>query len=109
MKSVTAMPTKEELRQLQALPLDLKIARTKQRIREWVRHYGVYGVYISFSGGKDSTVLLHIAREMYPEIEAVFINTGLEYPEIQKFAMSFPNVKVVYPKKTFKQVLTEKG
>ena len=109
MKSVTAMPTKEELKQLQALPLDLKIARTQQRIREWVRHYGVNGVYISFSGGKDSTVLLHIAREMYPEIEAVFVNTGLEYPEIQKFAMSFPNVKVVHPKKTFKQVLTEKG
>lgn len=106
---VTAMPTKEELKQLQALPLDLKIARTKQRIREWVRHYGVNGVYISFSGGKDSTVLLHIARKMYPEIEAVFVNTGLEYPEIQKFAMSFPNVKVVHPKKTFKQVMAEYG
>mgnify|MGYP003103012974 FL=1 len=109
MKSVTAMPTKEELRQLQALPLDLKIARTKQRIREWVRHYGVNGVYISFSGGKDSTVLLHIAREIYPELEAVFVNTGLEYPEIQKFAMSFPNVTVVYPKKTFVQVMKEYG
>lgn len=45
------MPTKDELRQLQALPLDLKIARTQQRIREWVRHYGIDGVYISFSGG----------------------------------------------------------
>lgn len=109
MKSVAAMPTKEELRQLQALPLDLKIARTQQRIREWVRYYGVNGVYISFSGGKDSTVLLHIAREIYPELEAVFVNTGLEYPEIQKFAMSFPNVKVVYPKKTFKQVMAEYG
>ena len=101
------MPTKEELRQLQALPLDLKIARTQQRIREWVRRYGVNGVYISFFGGKDSTVLLHIAREMYPEIEAVFVNTGLEYPEIQKFAMSFPNVTVVYSKKTFVQVMKE--
>lgn len=103
------MPTKEELRQLQALPLYLKIARTQQRIKEWIRHYGVNGVYISFSGGKDSTVLLHIAREMYPEIEAVFVNTGLEYPEIQKFAMSFPNVTVVYPKKTFVQVMKEYG
>lgn len=103
------MPTKEELRQLQALPLDLKIVRTQQRIREWVRHYGVNGVYISFSGGKNSTVLLHIAREMYPEIEAVFVNTGLEYPEIQKFVRDFPNVRVVYPRKTFKQVMTEYG
>lgn len=109
MKLVTAMPTKEELKQLQALPLDLKIARTQQRIREWVRHYGVNGVYISFSGGKDSTVLLHIARKMYPEIEAMFVNTGLEYPEIQKFVRDFPNVRVVYPRKTFKQVMTEYG
>ena len=54
-------------------------------------------------------MLLHIVREMYPEIEAAFVNTGLEYPEIQKFVRTFPNVKVVYPKKTFKQVLTEKG
>lgn len=103
------MPTKEELKQLQALPLDLKIARTQQRIREWVRHYGVNGVYISFSGGKDSTVLLHIAREIYPELEAVFVNTGLEYPEIQKFAQSFPNVKVLYPEIPFYEVMAKRG
>ena len=88
------MPTKEELKQLQALPLDLKIARTQQRIREWVHHYGADGVYVSFSGGKDSTVLLHIVREMYPEIEAVFVNTGLEYPEIKAFVKKvYPNVR----------------
>lgn len=34
------MPTSEELRMLQALPLDLKVARTKQRIREWVDYWG---------------------------------------------------------------------
>ena len=77
------MPTKEDLRYFQAMPLDIKISLTQARIREWVREYGTDGVYISFSGGKDSTVLLHIVREMYPEIEAVFVNTGLEYPEIQ--------------------------
>ena len=103
------MRSKDELKQLQALPLDVKVWRTQQRIREWVRFYGESGVYIAFSGGKDSTVLLHIAREMYPDIEAVFVNTGLEYPEIQKFAMSFPNVTVVYPKKTFVQVMKEYG
>ncbi len=103
------MPTKDELKQLQSLPLDMKIWRTKQRIREWVNHYGENGVYVSFSGGKDSTVLLHIVREMYPEIEAVFVNTGLEYPEIQAFVKTFPNVRILYPKRTFKQVLSEKG
>lgn len=103
------MPTKNELRMLQALPLELKVMRTKQRIREWVNYYGVDGVYVSFSGGKDSTVLLHIARELYPDIEAVFVNTGLEYPEIQKFVKTFDNVKTVYPKMRFDEVIRKYG
>jgi 3'-phosphoadenosine 5'-phosphosulfate sulfotransferase (PAPS reductase)/FAD synthetase len=65
------MPTIEDLRYFQRLPLDIKVAMTKTRIREWVNHYGINGVYISFSGGKDSTVLLHIARQDYPDIKAV--------------------------------------
>ena len=76
------MPTRDDLKMLQALPLDLKIRKTQQRIREWVSYYGVDGVYVSFSGGKDSTVLLDIVRKMYPDIEAVFVNTGLEYSEL---------------------------
>lgn len=51
------MPTRNELTQLQSLPLELKVMRTQQRIREWVQYYGIDGVYVSFSGGKDSTVL----------------------------------------------------
>lgn len=66
------MPTLEDLRYFQRLPLDIKVAMTKTRIREWVNHYGINGVYISFSGGKDSTVLLHIARQDYPDIKAVY-------------------------------------
>lgn len=103
------MPTREELKYYQSLPLDLKIAKTKDNIREFVREFGVDDVYVSFSGGKDSTVLLDIARKMYPEIEAVFVNTGLEYPEIQKFVKTFDNVRIVYPKKTFRQVIAEYG
>lgn len=103
------MPTKDELRILQAYPLDLKVKKTKLRIKEWVDYYGEDGVYVSFSGGKDSTVLLHLVREMYPNIEAVFVNTGLEYPEIQKFAKSFDNVTVLTPKMNFKEVITKYG
>lgn len=42
-------------------------------------------MYISFSGGKESTVLKHIVDSMYDDVPAVFVNTGLEYPEIQRF------------------------
>lgn len=103
------MPTKEELKMLQSLPLEVKVAKTQQRIREWVTHYGQEGVYVAFSGGKDSTVLLHLVRELYPDVEAVFVNTGLEYPEIKRFVKTFDNVRILYPKKTFKQVICEYG
>lgn len=103
------MPTKDELKMLQSLPLEVKVLKTQQRIREWVTHFGVDGVYVSFSGGKDSTVLLHLVRELYPDVEAIFVNTGLEYPEIQRFVKTFDNVRILYPEKTFKQVISEYG
>lgn len=99
---------KKRLAELQALPLDRKILITQTRIIEWYTRWKGQ-VYISFSGGKDSTVLLHIARQCFPDIEAVFINTGLEYPEIQKFAKSFDNVTVVRPAKSFLDVIKHYG
>lgn len=103
------MRTALDLAEKQALPLDLKIALTQQRIREWVREYGTDGCVISFSGGKDSTVLLHLVRELYPDVRAVFSNTGLEYPEIQRFVKSFDNVDIVTPKMHFNEVISTYG
>ena len=103
------MPTREELKLLQALPLELKIMRTQQRIREWVNHYGEDGVCVSFSGGKDSTVLLHIVRSLYPNIRAVFSDTGLEYPSIRDFVKTIPNVDWVKPELTFREIVFQYG
>lgn len=97
-----------ELKLLQNYPLDLKIEKTKLRIREWYEYHNG-DVYVSFSGGADSTVLLDIVRSIYPDVEAVFCNTGLEYPEIVKFVKEFANVTILKPKKTFKQVISEYG
>ena len=101
--------TVEFLRMLQALPLDVKIAKTQQRIREWVQYYGVDGVYVSFSGGKDSTVLLHIARKLYPNIEAVFVDTGLEDPSVKEFVKTVDNVMTIRPKRNFRDVIIRFG
>lgn len=98
----------EKLRELQALPLERKILITQARITEWYsRHQGK--VYVSFSGGKDSTVLLHIARQCFPDIKAVFVDTGLEYPEIREFVKTIDNVTWVKPKMNFKQVIRTYG
>ena len=101
--------TKQELIQWQNLPLNIKILMTKERIRNWINEYGEDGVYISFSGGKDSTVLLDLVRQNYPDIPAVFIDTGLEYPEIREFVKKFDNVIWLKPKMNFKQVIQNYG
>ena len=100
-----------ELRQMQALPLDVKINMTVQRIRGWVDEFGESGVYISFSGGKDSTVLVDIARNVceYRRIPLVFVDTGLEYPEIREFVKGYDNVEWLRPKMDFKRVIEKYG
>lgn len=101
-----------ELQMLQSLPLDIKIAKSKLRIQEWVDFYGVDDCYISFSGGKDSLVMLHLIKQLdiNDRIPVVFVDTGLEYPEIKQFVKKiYPNVTILRPKKSFKQVIEEYG
>ena len=104
-----AKNTLADLQMLQALPLEVKVRKTEERIKEWVEEYGIDGVYVSFSGGKDSTVLLHIARKLFPEMKAAYVDTGLEYPELREFVRSFDNVDWLKPKMNFKQVIEKYG
>lgn len=108
---------KTALKQLQSLPLDGKIILTQQRIREWYEHWDGQ-VYVSFSGGKDSTVLKHIVDSMYDDVPAVFVNTGLEYPEIQTFVREVKagkyecfnsDVEIIRPEMRFDEVIQTYG
>ncbi len=98
-----------ELRRLQSKPYEWKVEHALDVIREFVEHEGETGVYVSFSGGKDSLVLLHLVRSIYPDVPAVFANTGIEFPEQVKFVRSFPNVTEVHPIKHFPKIIKEDG
>lgn len=93
---------------MQHLSLDIKITMTKSRIRQWYNEFSG-DVYVSFSGGKDSTVLLHLVRELYPEVPAVYVDTGLEYPEIRDFVKTIDNVTWLRPEMNFKEVILKYG
>ena len=99
---------KELLALRQSYSLEEKIKLTKLRIREWYEAWEGQ-VYVSFSGGKDSTVLLHVVREIYPGVPTVFINTGLQYPEVRRFALSQENVIELRPKMGFREVIERYG
>lgn len=96
------------LSKLQRLSLDDKILYSQVKIKEF--YIAMKGkVYVSFSGGKDSTVLLHMVRTIYPDVPAVFVDTGLEFPEIREHVKTVDNVTWLKPEKTFKQVIQEQG
>lgn len=97
-----------ELKLLQSLPLELKIEKTKARIYDAISNFGSDGLYVSFSGGKDSTVLLDIVKSINENIPAVFCNTGLEYPEVLEFATRKADV-VIKPDMNFKDVVSKYG
>lgn len=97
-----------ELKQMQSLPLEVKILKTQQRIREWYEAWEG-NIYVSFSGGKDSTVLLKLVRELYPDVEGAFVNTGLEYPEIVRFVNTKENITWLKPDITFNKVIEKYG
>lgn len=99
---------KQKMQQRMSLPFNDKLELTKRRIKDWYKHWDGY-VFVGFSGGKDSTVLLHIVRSLYPDVEAVFSDTGLEMPEIRNFVKKFKNVTRVRPKKPFNKVIEEDG
>ena len=98
----------KRLLELQALPLERKIQISQARIIEWYKHYDGK-VVVSFSGGKDSTVLLHMVRQLYPNVKAVFSNTGLEYASIQRHVKTFDNVDIIVPPMRFDQVISMYG
>lgn len=101
---------REELKQFQSLSMESKIHMSATRIKGWINEFGEDGVYISFSGGKDSTVLMDIIRnQMGINIPAAFVNVPTQFPELKEFAMTWDNVEILQPKMSFYDVCDKYG
>lgn len=94
------------------------LAEPPLKEHEYIDSWTQGAVYVSFSGGKDSTVLKHIVDSMYNDVPAVFFNTGLEYPEIQRFVKDIkagrwecfnPDVEIIRPSMRFDEVIKKYG
>ena len=117
----------EKAKELMSLDTEYKEVITYGKIEEWFTAWDGK-VYVSFSGGKDSTVLAYLAANWLSHfrtppwpLNLVFVNTGLEYPEVQKFVneytnwlrKKFPRVTInltrLRPKMNIRQVVTKYG
>lgn len=117
----------ERAKALLALPLEDKVLTSWEKIDQWYTAWGGK-CYVSFSGGKDSTVLAYLVARYLASyrtppwpLNLVFVNTGLEYPEIQHFVddyaawlrQEFPHIEVnlfrLRPGLNIRQVVAKYG
>lgn len=86
-----------------------------QKIRQIVNKYGEENFYISFSGGKDSTVLSALVDMALPnnKIPRVYANTGIELNMIRDFVFDMAKkdsrVAIITPYTPIKQMLEKEG
>lgn len=84
-------------------------------IKDAIKKYGEDNFYISFSGGKDSTIIHYLVDLAIPNnrIPRVFINTGVEYQDIVKFVQEMTKKDkrfvILKPTKSIKQVCETYG
>ena len=75
---------REDVKALLNLPLNEKIEKSKEIIKEALEKYGTVGV--GFSGGTDSLVLLHLILKVAPKnIPILFANTGHQFPRTYEY------------------------
>lgn len=118
-----SMFTKQDLMRFQAESLDEKFQRTLAKVGEWYSRWNNQ-VYVSFSGGKDSTVLADICARWCKVIGVplylVFVDTGLEYPEVRQQVKAFAEwlrkkygievvLEILRPKMRFDEVIKKHG
>ena len=70
------------LQDLQGLPLEQKVLRAQAVLAQALNNHRPV---VAWSGGKDSTVLLHLALKMEPGILVIFNDVGVDFPENRRY------------------------
>lgn len=65
-------------------------------------------IEVAYSGGKDSDVILQLAKEACINYEAIYKNTTIDPPGTIKHAQEM-GATILSPKKTFRQLIAENG
>lgn len=101
------------LKERQSWSFNQKYDHAMGVIEQFIGYMGKKHVFVSFSGGKDSTVMLDMVRKFIPDVPVIFANTGNEFPENVKFCRSMKDKGInfieVHPKMTMKQVIETVG
>jgi 3'-phosphoadenosine 5'-phosphosulfate sulfotransferase (PAPS reductase)/FAD synthetase len=79
---------------------------TQRRIEKFLSSHDP--VTVAYSFGKDSTVLLHLARQIRPDIKAYHVYQGSETPDTTRFRENFPvaiygTIDIVRPDQIFEE------
>lgn len=86
-----------------------------QKVQQIVGKYGEDNFYISFSGGKDSTIIHHLVDMALPgnRIPRVYANTGIEFKAIYQFVHelqeSDDRILIIKPSVNIRQALERDG
>lgn len=84
-------------------------------IKDTITKYGEENFYLSFSGGKDSTIVHYLLDQALPnnKIPRVYFDTGIEYLMIRQFVLDLAKnddrFVIVKPSKPIKQMLETVG
>lgn len=104
--------TSEELARRQAWPWKQKVDHSLGVIDQFLSRIDGKA-FVSFSGGKDSSVLLDLCRIINPNIKAVFFNTGMEFPDIIRHVKELKDkgydIEVINPKKKPSEIWSKYG
>jgi len=85
-----------------------------QLIKIALERHGIEKIALSWSGGKCSTVVLHMALQLCPDIKVFHTDTGVEYPETVRYVRELArewdiNLIVYRPERNFWDIVKERG